>query len=101
MVRSGQYREDLWYCLNVCVLKVPPCANVGRTCLSSRTTSSPPGAPSGPHGFTPEAMRAVCAHAWPGNVRELRSAVERAATLAEGDCIDAAGLQPEVCGAPS
>jgi DNA-binding NtrC family response regulator len=46
-------------------------------------------------------MRAVCAHAWPGNVRELRSAVERAATLAEGDCIDAAGLQPEVCGAPS
>ncbi len=38
----------------------------------------------------------LCAFHWPGNVRELENAVERAATLCEGDLIQAADLPPAV-----
>ncbi len=99
MVRGGQYREDLWYRLNVCTLVVPPLRDrrediplLAHHFLATR-------APAGPRGFTAEAMRVLGAHAWPGNVRELRSAVERAAILAEGDRIDVAELPTEVRGA--
>ena len=98
MVRGGQYREDLWYRLNVCTLTVPPLRDrrediplLAHHFLATR-------APTGPRGFTAEAMRVLCAHAWPGNVRELRSAVERAAILTEGDRIDVAELPTEVRG---
>ncbi|MDP3215745.1 MAG: sigma-54 dependent transcriptional regulator [Deltaproteobacteria bacterium] len=101
MVRGGQFREDLWYRLNVCALTVPPLRDrrediplLAHHFLATR-------APRGPQGFTAEAMRVLCAHAWPGNVRELRSAVERAAILAEGDRIDVAELPTEVRGAPA
>jgi len=98
MVRCGQFREDLWYRLNVCVLTVPA--------LRERRDDIPAlayhflatRAPQGPRGFTPEALRVLSAHAWPGNVRELRSAVERAVILAEGEYIDVSALPPEVRG---
>jgi two-component system response regulator HydG len=98
MVRGGQFREDLWYRLNVCVLRVPP--------LRARREDIPAlahlflstNAPKGPQGFTADALRALVAHDWPGNVRELRSVVERAAILADGDRIDTSALPAELRG---
>jgi DNA-binding NtrC family response regulator len=41
-------------------------------------------------------MDFLCAHDWPGNVRELENAIERAATLCEGDIIQASDLPPNL-----
>ena len=41
-------------------------------------------------------MEILCAHDWPGNVRELENAIERAATLCEGDIIQAGDLPPSL-----
>lgn len=41
-------------------------------------------------------MDLLCAYDWPGNVRELENAIERAATLCEGDVIQAADLPPSL-----
>ena len=45
-------------------------------------------------GFSPEAQRLLLAHDYPGNVRELEHAIERAATMADGEIIGAEDLPP-------
>jgi len=101
MLKAGEFREDLWYRLNVCVLRVPPLrdrrddiALLAHHFLASH-------APRGPKGFSPEALAALRSHRWSGNVRELRSAVERAAIVEEGPMIRPESLPPEVNGASS
>lgn len=98
MVRGGQFREDLWYRLNVCILRVPPLRDRREDVPAIAHHFLATCAPRGPRGFSPEAMRALVAHEWPGNVRELRSVVERAAILAEGERIDVAALPAELRG---
>ena len=91
LVEKGEFREDLYYRLNVVNLRVPPLRERARTtCCCSREPSSrrfnrelnrePPVT-----GFTPEAEALLAAYAWPGNVRELENAIERAVLLAEGN----------------
>jgi DNA-binding NtrC family response regulator len=101
MVRSGQFREDLFYRLSVIHAVVPPLrARPGdiaalaehflarlRRQVARRVT-----------GFTPQAMHALASHAWPGNVRELRNAVERAIVLGEGALIRLEDLPPQLWG---
>src|SRR6185312_8105955 len=80
-VRRGEFREDLYYRLNV----VP----LARRFLSRFAAEYQlEGA-----RFTPGAERALRTRAWPGNVRELRNAVERAVLLAQGPILDAASLE--------
>jgi two-component system response regulator HydG len=100
MVKTGEFREDLWYRLNVCLLRVPALRErvediplLAHRFLATR-------APLGPRGFSPEALAALAAHAWPGNVRELRSAVERASIVEEGPAIQLGALPSEVRGPP-
>jgi len=79
-VKSGRFREDLYYRINVFPLHVPN--------LIERPEDILPLAHLvlAPHRkrLSPAAERCLLAHPWPGNVRELRNALERAAILADG-----------------
>jgi transcriptional regulator with PAS, ATPase and Fis domain len=81
MVEAGTFREDLYYRLNVLVLRVPTLRDRPEDVLpiathllllkeeeNSFTTQ----------GFSSRAEAALLAHSWPGNVRELGNAIERA-----------------------
>jgi two-component system response regulator HydG len=83
-VRQGEFREDLYYRLNVVALTLPPLRErdgdidlLAETFIARLATSY--GLPVPP--LTPEARAALRAHRWPGNVRELRNAIERALVL--------------------
>ncbi|MEI8254096.1 MAG: sigma-54 dependent transcriptional regulator [Deltaproteobacteria bacterium] len=98
MVKHHEFREDLWYRLNVYVVHVPALRERADdiSMLAHHFLSAH--ASSGPRRFTPEAVSMLVAHHWPGNVRELRSAVERAAIVEEGREIRAESLPAEVRG---
>ncbi len=83
-VAQGEFREDLYYRLNVVTLKVPP--------LRERPEDIPLlvdhfvkqlSAPYGHHvkGFSPEALECLVRHPWPGNVRQLHNVVEQCIAL--------------------
>ena len=89
-VKSGRFREDLFYRLHVFPISVPP--------LRERLQDIPElarhflvrfAAEEGKRvsGLSAEAMSLLCAYQWPGNVRQLENAVFRAVVLAEGDII--------------
>jgi len=99
MVAEGQFREDLFYRLNVIPVHLPP--------LRERKEDIPllvqhflailrNGAPTS-LTVSQEAMRRLMSFSWPGNVRQLENAVERAVALSAGRTqIDAADLPTEV-----
>jgi len=105
MVGDGEFRDDLYYRINIFPIEIPPlrerrddipalalhflshcCAEMGQ----------PPGE------FSPGAMNLLLNHDWPGNVRELENVVERAVILAGGEVIrqghlvDIIGMVPHV-----
>jgi DNA-binding NtrC family response regulator len=91
-VRSGRFRSDLYYRLNVVAITVPP--------LRDRMEDVAPlahhfladhGAEMGKHvrGISEDAMARLLRHDWPGNVRELEHAVERAMVTARGESLTA------------
>jgi DNA-binding NtrC family response regulator len=95
LVASGEFRQDLYYRINVVQIEVPP--------LRDRTTDLPMLAQHfldqqseelARHfvGFTDEAMQLLSSYAYPGNVRELSNIIERAAVLAKGQTITAEDL---------
>lgn len=88
MVAAGQFREDLYYRLNVISLKIPP--------LRERIPDIPPLAAElmeklaaevgvKARGISPQALEVMQAYRWPGNVRELKNVLERALHLLEGE----------------
>ncbi len=89
-VENGDFREDLYYRLNVFPLKVPPLrdrqgdavilAHRFLERLSRRYGTKM-------QGFSEAAADALARYAWPGNVRELQNLVERAVILAEGPVV--------------
>ncbi|MEX0691750.1 MAG: sigma-54 dependent transcriptional regulator [Gemmatimonadales bacterium] len=96
-VRQGEFREDLYYRLNVVALTLPPLRERGedidllaRHILSE--AASRYGLPTPP--FTPAVRAALRRHTWPGNVRELRHAIERAVLLSPPGSLDLAELLP-------
>ncbi|WP_291983260.1 sigma-54 dependent transcriptional regulator [Luteitalea sp.] len=94
-VQSGRFREDLFYRLNVITLTVPPLRERAEDIrLLADYYLERFGRKQGRHDlrFSPEADRAMQAHAWPGNLRELRNAVERAVILAPGPQLTPADL---------
>lgn len=94
-VRKGEFREDLFYRLNVVPVRIPP--------LRERRQDIPLLAEhflkklreqtgAARKRLSANAMRALETRQWPGNVRELRNLIERAMVTCEGDVIDADDL---------
>jgi NtrC-family two-component system response regulator AlgB len=94
-VRTGRFREDLLFRLNVVTLTLPPLRErVEDVLLLARhyLRALEPRAKRGHLVFAPESEQAILAYDWPGNLRELRNAVERATILAAGPTISPADL---------
>jgi two-component system, NtrC family, response regulator HydG len=96
-VRRGEFREDLYYRLNVVTLVLPPLREregdvelLAETFVTRLATSYR--LPVPPLG--PEARAVLRAHPWPGNVRELRNAIERALVLSPAGTLRAEELEP-------
>lgn len=94
MVAGGEFREDLYYRLNVINITLPP--------LRELLEDIPPlvdhfleeicGARGRRCQITPEALEVMKQHSWPGNVRELRNVVERCVILSDMNVIGADDL---------
>jgi DNA-binding NtrC family response regulator len=94
-VRSGLFREDLLFRLDVIRIELPPLRERREdiAALAHRFLRDFAGQRARPlRGFSEGALRKLAAHPWPGNVRELRNVIERAALMAEGPRIRADDL---------
>jgi Nif-specific regulatory protein len=96
MVQAGQFREDLYYRLNVVSIEMPP--------LRERKEDIVPLANAfirkfagelkkKIEGIEPEAQKMLMRYNWPGNIRELENTIERAMLLAEGRAIASGDLR--------
>jgi DNA-binding NtrC family response regulator len=108
LMRAGQFRDDLYYRLNVVTILIPP--------LRERRQDLPAlmdhflkffAAKNGKtlRGFSREARDALLRYDYPGNVRELENLIERAVVLSRGDLIGRGDLPltveaPEASGEP-
>jgi two-component system response regulator AtoC len=98
-VEDGNFREDLFYRLNVLPIRLPPLIerseDIPLLCehfleqfnvkLGKRIS-----------GITPSSMSLLLQHNWPGNVRELENVIERAVVLAEDDMLVHDNLPPKL-----
>jgi transcriptional regulator with GAF, ATPase, and Fis domain len=87
MVRDGDFREDLYYRLNVLPIHLPPLRERREDIapLVQRFLLELPASEGGGRTrISPEALETLVAHNWPGNVRELQNEVRRAAILCDG-----------------
>ena len=98
LVREGEFREDLYYRVNVITLTQPPLR--GRSIdipllveLYRERFANELGRPVA--DVDPVAMECLCEYHWPGNVRELVNVIERAVVLCRGEVIRLDDL-PEV-----
>jgi len=95
-VQEGEFREDLFYRLNVVPIHLPPLRQRTDDILLLAQHFLRKHRNSGNLEFTPEAMDALMCHAWPGNVRELEHLMERLALTVRGDIIDYVNLPEEI-----
>ncbi len=86
-MRTGRFRDDLFYRLNVVPIELPS--------LRERHDDIPlliehflQQTDGHLQGFTREAMQKLCAYGWPGNVRELESLIERMTILCKGEWVE-------------
>jgi len=94
-VAAGQFREDLYYRLDVFTVHLPPLRDRGDDVLllaEHFVRELGPQFGRGNAGLSREAREALLAHAWPGNIRELQNAVERALIMTDGGLITATQL---------
>jgi DNA-binding NtrC family response regulator len=100
-VRKREFREDLFYRVNVIAITLPPLrerpGDVGLLVYHflgryGRNRERPL------EGLDASALAALEGYAWPGNVRELQNVIERACALADGPTIDARDLSEHVRG---
>ena len=99
MVREGEFREDLYYRLNVVPIYLPPLHErhgdipllaavfLERFCKKNQVAVK---------GFSPDALCLMENYQWPGNVRELRNIVERLAILCDHERIEPHHLPAEI-----
>jgi transcriptional regulator with PAS, ATPase and Fis domain len=98
MLARGGFRKDLFYRLNIFLLKTPPLRQIRSDIprlayhlLSLIRDQSGP-----PCRIEPEAMHTLMAYNWPGNVRELRNVLERASSVAKEGSIGQEHLPQEI-----
>ncbi len=97
LLKSGDFREDLYYRLNVVQIAIPPLRERPEDILplaghlldlATKKTGKQV------TEFAPRAAKALLAYPWPGNVRELENVIERAVALSQGQEIDLPDLPP-------
>lgn len=99
MMKTGEFREDLFYRLNEVGIEIPPLRERGDDAvllanhflLSLGKTLGKPG-----KKLSADAISVLSAHHWPGNVRELENRIKRALVLADGKMVSAADLDIDV-----
>lgn len=99
MVRGGQFREDLFYRLNVIPLFIPPLRVRPEDLLPlANHFAGKVGLLLGKPGIrlSEAAWERIRGYNWPGNVRELKNVIERAVNLAPGDLIEPTHLLLDV-----
>jgi transcriptional regulator with GAF, ATPase, and Fis domain len=99
LIRTGRFREDLYYRLNVICLWTPALRQrredifeLAVYFLNLHAQQSG----SLVNHLDPETVEALVAYDWPGNIRELENVLERAVVLAEGPAVTLDDLPPEV-----
>jgi len=98
-IAAGQFREDLYFRLNVIHIRIPPLRDRGEDVLLLfrhflRKASDAHRLP--PPGLTADAEQMILGYSWPGNVRELRNVTERIALRDSNRPITAADLPVEM-----
>jgi DNA-binding NtrC family response regulator len=94
--RTGTFRKDLYFRLNVVTVHIPP--------LRERRADIPTlvhhflsrYTPTKPLQVTAAAMKSLLQYDWPGNVRELENCIARAVTLGDQETIDVQDLPPAI-----
>lgn len=102
-VRNNRFREDLFYRLSVVRLFLPPLRDriddlplLVKHFLKNSSFNRDANANLKLRSISREALRAMTLYTWPGNVRELLNVVERACSLADGDCIELTDLPDHI-----
>jgi PAS domain S-box len=100
MIKKKQFREDLYYRLNVVPLYIPPLRerkqdilpliNFFLNQLNKKYTFN--------KVFAPDALKTLYEYNWPGNVRELKNIVERVVIMSEADKIERLDLPKNIIG---
>src|SRR5277367_2120318 len=93
-IRTGGFRQDLYFRLNVVQIKLPPLrerkSDIQLMVISFLEKFSDPHGP--PRTISDDAMRRLIAYDWPGNVRELENAIERAVAMGSGPIVHVGDL---------
>ncbi len=99
LVEAGQFRDDLYYRLNVVQVHLPPLrerredipllvAHFAESLATENGVSS--------KTFSTEALNYLTGYEWPGNIRQLQNIVERCTVLVQSDIINVDHLPPEI-----
>ncbi|MFO7937540.1 MAG: sigma 54-interacting transcriptional regulator [Kiritimatiellia bacterium] len=99
MVKQGEFREDLYYRINIARLELPPLRErkedipvlINRFIDKFNALMR-----KNIHGIAPEALSLLIAHDWPGNIRELENSIERAFIVCNSDLIGISHLPSEL-----
>src|SRR5579864_5911410 len=93
-IKTGAFRQDLYFRLNVVQIKLPPLrerkSDIPLLVTAFLDKFSDPQQP--PRTISEDAMRQLIGYDWPGNVRELENAIERAVALGSGPIVHVADL---------
>ena len=101
-VAAKQFREDLFYRLNVVRIQIPPVRERRediRLLVNYILKKFVQVQNQRPKSISPEVIRILEQYHWPGNVRELENVIQRAIVVAKGDAILLNDLPPEILGA--
>ncbi len=93
LVRTGAFRQDLYYRLNVIELVIPPLRERAEDIPALAAHLAAKLSMGRPLPLTPAALATLKRYPFPGNVRELENIMERALTLCESGEIDVADLR--------
>ena len=99
LVKAGQFREDLFYRLDVVRLEIPPLRARQEdipSLVAELLARSNERMGRDVQSMAPEVMSILLNHDWPGNIRQLANVIERAVVLCRGEHIEIENLPDEM-----